>query len=356
MKNNVLLSRAECDALRGIAILGIMLHNYCHWLWFAIRENEYKFYMSRSQQLADYFAGGIDAMLPVQLLSYFGHYGVPIFLFLSGFGLTLKYEQPAGAGMNQPSPWRFVRFHYLKLLRMMVPGFAAFIVVDYMTVGPRAYPAENVIALFGMFANLLPEPNEVIWPGPYWFFGLMMQLYIVYRLLLYRRHWGFTVGMIVLCWLLQVCCAPESSELNYLRYNFIGGMLPFGAGLLAARFVRLDMVDVTRFHWFVRLAILTLAIVAGCFSFHTWLWVPFAIIVASVCLVKALPEALLKLFCWFGTISAAMFVIHPLLRKVFIPISRRGDVYDGLLLYIIAAIAFSWLLKQIMDKIERPKM
>ena len=88
----------------------------------------------------------------------------------------------------------------------------------------------------------------------------------------------------------------------------------------------------------------------------TWLWVPFAIIVASVCLVKALPEALLKPFCWFGTISAAMFVIHPLLRKVFIPISRRGDVYDGLLLYIIAAIAFSWLLKQIMDKIERPKM
>lgn len=350
MKNNVLLSRGECDALRGIAILGIMLHNYCHWLWFAIRENEYKFYLSRSQQLADYFASGVDEMLPVQLLSYFGHYGVPIFLFLSGFGLTLKYELPSKTDTPAPSIWNFTRIHYLKLLRMMLPGFAAFIVVDYLTIGPRPYPAENVIALFGMAANLLPEPNEAIWPGPYWFFGLMMQLYIVYRLLLFRRHWGYTVGLIALCWLLQVCCSPESAGLNYLRYNFIGGMLPFGAGLLAARFLRLDMVDVSGFHWFVRFAILSLAIVAGCFSFQTWLWVPLAIVVASVCLVKALPEILLKVFCWFGTISATMFVIHPLLRKIFIPISRRGDVYDGLLLYLIATVAICWMVKKVVVK------
>ena len=69
MKNNVLLSRAECDALRRIAIHGIMLHNYCHWLWFAIRENEYKFYLSRSQHPADYFASAVDEMRPVQLPS-----------------------------------------------------------------------------------------------------------------------------------------------------------------------------------------------------------------------------------------------------------------------------------------------
>ena len=35
-----LLTRAECNALRGIAILGIFLHNFCHWLtipntWFS---------------------------------------------------------------------------------------------------------------------------------------------------------------------------------------------------------------------------------------------------------------------------------------------------------------------------------
>lgn len=354
MKNNSLLSKAECDALRGIAILGIMLHNYCHWLWFAIRENEYKFYMSRSQQLADYFAAGTDEMLPVQLLSYFGHYGVPIFLFLSGYGLTLKYERKSVTSSH--SVWQFSRFHYLKLLRMMVPGFAAFIVVDYLTRGPRGYAAENVLALFGMVANLLPEPNEAIWPGPYWFFGLMMQLYVVYRLLLFRRHWGFTVGLVVLCWLAQLACGPESPELNWLRYNFIGGILPFGTGLLAARYLRPEHVEVSQFHWSLRLFLLSVAIIAGCFSFHSWLWVPFAICAAAVCLIKTLPSRATSLFGWFGTISAAMFVIHPVFRKIFIPISRHGEVYDGLLLYFIATLAFSWLTKQVMDKIAQPRM
>ena len=111
-----------------------------------------------------------------------------------------------------------------------------------------------------------------------------------------------------------------------------------------------------RYHWLVRLLLLSAAIVAGCFSFHTWLWVPFAICAAAVCLVKSLPEKALSPFVWFGSISAAMFVIHPVFRKIFIPISRHGEVYDGLLLYFIATLAFSWLTKQVMDKIAQPKM
>ena len=37
------LSRTECAALRGFAILAIILHNYCHWLRLAVKENEYTF-------------------------------------------------------------------------------------------------------------------------------------------------------------------------------------------------------------------------------------------------------------------------------------------------------------------------
>ena len=54
-------------------------------------------------------------------------------------------------------------------------------------------------------------------------------------------------------------------------------------------------------------------------------------------------------------ISAAMFVAHPLLRKVFIPISRRGDIYDGLLLYVIATVAVSWMFMIIINRIPKPK-
>ena len=46
---NGLLAMSESAALRGIAILGIMLHNYCHWLGFAVKENEYTFDAERQR-------------------------------------------------------------------------------------------------------------------------------------------------------------------------------------------------------------------------------------------------------------------------------------------------------------------
>ena len=57
-----------------------------------------------------------------------------------------------------------------------------------------------------------------------------------------------------------------------------------------------------------------------------------------------------------GNISAALFVIHPVLRKIFIPISRRGDVYTGLLLYAIASLGVAWLVMKVMKKIPNPKL
>ena len=37
------LNRTECNALRGLAIIGIFLHNYCHWLGPIVKENEYQY-------------------------------------------------------------------------------------------------------------------------------------------------------------------------------------------------------------------------------------------------------------------------------------------------------------------------
>ena len=167
------LSRDECAALRGLAIMAIMLHNYCHWLGFAVKENEFTFNAANTERLWGALASP-DAMLPVHLLSHFGHYGVPVFLFLSGFGLVMKYERGAAV----PPAGRFVRYHYMKLLRMMVPGFVAFTIVDAITPGPFHFKAGDVVAQLLMVINLLPHPDKIIWPGPYWFFGLMMQLLV----------------------------------------------------------------------------------------------------------------------------------------------------------------------------------
>ena len=363
------LTRTECNTLRGLAIIGIFLHNYCHWLRPVVKENEYQYIQRNVDNLYQVLQGSWDELFFFHILSFFGHYGVPIFLFLSAYGLTMKYELklPTGPTNNQETQatlplFGFIKYHWLKLFRMMIVGFVAFTMVDNITKGPHLYKVMDIIGQMGLFNNILPHPDDIIWPGPYWFFGLMLQLYIVYRLLLYRRHWLWNVGLIVLSLAIQLACDPESDALNRWRYNFIGGMLPFGAGLLYARYVR-PWGTATNFVAFI---LSVLAILLMSFSYLTWYFVPLAICIASITFVKLISRLEVAIGCkslsfmnilsWVGSISAALFVCHPITRKIFIPISKAGDYWTGLLLYTIASLCLAWLFKELMKKIPSPKL
>jgi len=357
-----LLTRNECTAMRGIAILAIVLHNYCHFNSKIVQENEYQFFVSHNEQLWQVVTNP-DALLPVHLLSFFGHYGVPVFLFLSGYGLVRKYE----TSDDSCPPVRFVRYSYLKLLRMLFVGFSLFICVDMVTPGRFQFHWDNVIAQLLMYINVLPEPEKTIWPGIYWFFGLMMELYIVYRLLLYRRSSWIVVALIVVCWLLQAFCDPEGDTLNRLRYNCIGGMLPFGLGIIAARVRTLrtgstfptdsEYAPYGPILWLLVFVISVALVFAMSFNFYTWLLLlPVFIIFGTIALVKEMPKWMLSIVTWFGSISAAMFVAHPIARKLFITVAWKQDIYDGLMLYIIAVIAISWAVKLLIDRIPKPKL
>lgn len=367
MKRTALLTRGECSALRGMAIMAIILHNYCHWIGFAVKENEFMFNIGNSRRLWQAVMSA-DIYLPVHLLSYFGHYGVPVFVFLSGYGLALKYESAgsvpgavgsvAGGAAGRPLPvWRFVRYHYLKLFKMMVVGFVLFAIFDTMLPGTWRYRLDHVAALFGMVANLFSVPDKVIWPGPFWFFGLMLQLYIVYRLVLYRRHWGVTVALMVLCVAVQLACPPVSAELNRLRYNFVGSMLVFGAGLLTGRGgVPQWLPSARRRVWLVVALLSGALVVAFCYSYLLWYLVPLLVVSFSVGVVKSMPQGFQHPLVWLGGVSAAMFVTHPAMRKVFFGLLRQGDVYVALLIYVVATVVVAWIAKIIIDKMPNPKI
>ena len=357
--NEPLLTRAECAALRGLAIIGIFLHNYCHWLGPVVKENEYTFSQHNVDWLTAVMASP-DGLLPAHLVSFFGHYGVPVFLFLSAYGLELKY----GRSLYAPA-FRFVAYHWKKLFSMMIVGFVSFTIVDAMTPGRWHYTLTQVLAQLAMVNNLLPDPEHNIWPGPFWFFGLMLQLYVVYRLLLYKRHWAWTAGAMVVCLGVQLAFAPESEALNWYRYNFMGGMLPFGLGLLYARYGnRIILTNLNTLSLLVSVVFCGFMVMWMSASYLLWSVVPLVVCILCVYVVKLLSQAarrpvgawLMERLVWMGEISAALFVIHPVLRKVFIPISRHGDIYTGLLLYAIAAIGAAWLIRLVMTKIPKPQM
>lgn len=359
--NNNLLTRSECTALRGLAILGIFLHNYCHWLGPVVKENEYQYFQHNVDWLAQVTANA-DQLLPMHLLSFFGHYGVPVFLFLSAFGLEHKYGDSHGETAGACS---FVRYHFLKLFKMMIVGFICFILVDAMTPGRWHYTVAQIVGQLAMVNNLYPVPDRNIWPGPFWFFGLMLQFYLLYRLLLYRRHWGWTAALMVVCTGIQLFLDPEGEALNRWRYNFMGGMLPFGLGLLFARYGEKIMLVRMNFGAMLMCWVVTsFLIVTASESFWTWTLVPALVCYASVYFVKTvallpwprLSHAVWYVLEWLGGVSAALFVIHPAVRKIIIPVSRQGDMYAGLLLYAVAALGAAWLVKEVMRKIPNPKL
>ena len=348
-----LLSLAESKALRGIAILCIMLHNYCHFLGFAVKENEYTFNVDKPNMLLDRLMHA-DGNLFVHILSFFGHYGVPVFLFISGFGLVAKYERKTEERVRALP---FTAYHYLKLLRLMFLGYVAFAVVSYLHPhGYHGYTVGRVAAQLLMYINILPDPDHIIKPGPYWFFGLMLQLYIVYRLLIYRRKSVNVVALIAVCWLAQAVFTPAADPggeiLNRIRYNFIGGMLPFGAGVLYARYGR------SLPQWaYAGIAVVSAVVVfAGSFNFQAWLWVPLFIVTGAVATVKLIPEKALAPCVWFGAISSALFVVHPITREIIIKMSYRGQVYTGIIVYVVASILLAWLFKLAFRYIPKPRL
>ncbi len=363
-----MLNRTECNILRGIAIVGIVLHNYCHWLRPIVKENEYQFNQHNVDWFNNVMAHGFNERTFFHLLSFFGHYGVPIFLFLSAYGLVMKYEGaktqilPDSGSTNEPNALSFLRYHWLKLFRMMIVGFAAFVLVDAMTEGQHHYEVMDIAAQMGLFNNLLPNPDDIIWPGPYWFFGLMLQLYIVYRLFLYRKGWTWVVAFIAVCTIIELLCEPNGEPLNRWRYNFVGGMLPFGLGLLYAKYMQNVSLRIYGAMFIVSLFFIRF----GSNHFFTWLFVPMFVCSAGISFVKLLsywntryPKYTLgiaKTFDWLGVISAALFISHPITRKIIIPISRGGDYWTGLLLYIIASICVAWLFKEIMRRVPSPKL
>lgn len=372
--NTTWLTRTESAAMRGIAITAIVLHNFLHKLPMMLSENEYSFCDWKNGRLLRAITDA-DAMLPWRLISFFGHYGVPVFLFVSGFGLVMKYEK-SGAALPV---WRFVRYHYLKLFGMMIAGLTGFIVIDNVMGAQYYFQWEDILAQLLFYINLTTDPQQTITPGPYWFFGLMMQLYIIYRLLIwqrgavpaeapfeagqagtasvagrYRRLRAYLVPavLILACWVIMAT-TTDPSDLIWLRYNFFGGILAFCSGVM---FGRLRPRQISTWIWAAAAVVSFAALFAAAFNYQAWLWAPLFAATGTVATVKAIPDSLLAHISWLGGLSAAMFVSHPICRRIFFSIAERHDTLDGLMLYAVTTIAVAWLFAQLMKQIPKPKL
>lgn len=108
-------SKRDTSIMKGFAIICIVFHNYFHWLWPSPGENEMNFFPAAVSKLFELLGQRPGEFVNI-LFSYFGHYGVQLFILVSGYGLAVSM-------MNRPKSWSaFVLDRLKKLYPLLLTG------------------------------------------------------------------------------------------------------------------------------------------------------------------------------------------------------------------------------------------
>ncbi len=321
------LTRKDCIALRGMAIISIFIHNYCHILPNAPAENEFTWMLDNTY----YFYSSLHNNLFVAFFSFLGHYGVMVFVFLSGYGLVKKYDERGNL------VWReFVIKHYKKLLRLMLPGLVTYLIVYRVLYG--WFNGMNVISFITQLLfinNLIPTIYNPIVPGVYWYFGLSLQLYFLY--MLFRSSDYRLFLFILVCTSIMIISARNISLVSWLKCNFIGYAIPFSIGMLLAKYG--NRWNVQYIAWklgllcFLSLIILLFAEL----NYYLWIFASVPVICFTVCMMKLLNYRIKLALIVVGTVSHLIFVVHPTTRSLMIYMQEtyRFGWPVGICIYIV---------------------
>lgn len=338
--------------MRGLAIMAIMLHNLLHADDFGFtKQNESLYLQARSDAFFDAIMS-MGTNLFGEVMSFLGWVGVPVFVFLTGYGLARKYP-PA---LNAFNIGRFLKNHYLKLFFLMLPGILFFILLDIKT-GAWTNIAKKVFALT-MMSNF-DFPRLGIYPAIYWYFGLTFQYYVFYCL---ARKYLNNATLIVLSVLTFFgYCLLVALDCNYATKIYkacLTGWFPvFAIGVWMAKN---DIVVKVRAYplWaelcsFIVLSALLLIANA---RYESWLFVPFIALLwfMAAAMLSARSEVLGKSIGWIGTISAFIFVFHPVAREFFFKLNLVSlNLFVSVLLYILMTFAMAFGFKFVYQRLLR---
>lgn len=227
------LDKRDTAVLKGIAISAIVFHNFFHVVSPA-HQNEFTFDPAR---FPVFLATVSHPQLAIQaLFTFFGHFGVQIFIFLSAYGLTKSHwDDPAGWGI-------FVVGRVKKLYPTFGLVVLPWVLALSVEIGPLTVLRKVGLQLVLMFLGLSPFlPNAGLPPiGPWWFIAFIVEFYAIWPFLRsLARHYGWP-GLLVL----SIVCLAVTAALDPLLTRWSINLLetPFGHmpvacfGIAAARY------------------------------------------------------------------------------------------------------------------------
>lgn len=355
------LDKIDADLYKGIAILMIVLHNFMHLLPIP-QQNEFAFY-------PDSFFDFIHLILSepqntIQgTLSFFGHYGVQIFVFLSAYGLAKKYS------IYRLKYWPFIWQRIIKIYPAFILAVLAWLilrgwVMDWHGIlGPIRilfWNFDDLILKFLLLPNFL-WGNPLSPVGPWWFIPFIFQFYLIFPFLLslYSR-WGGPILLVlsVLSIVLSIISVGRIAGFN-IYFTVLGHLPEFCLGIYLAR--KDDVV--IRVPSLIILAAFVIYFIGNMYeifwhvshlSFLVLLLAAFTYVVPKIKNNRTFKE----MFLFFAAISLPLFLVNGFLRNPYI--SWATDYNHWLLTIalcllslmtsVLVALALSKIEKQLMSK------
>lgn len=192
------LSIADTNILKGFAILLIGFHNFFNNIEFFSGFGINEFYFAKGQLHAwlaylsynpfEWFVG---------LLTFMGHYGVSAFVLISGYGLAMGFKNKT---------IRLSQFYLSRLKKIYPTFFLGVVIAVIIALLFHRYTTQSELweSVFWKLSLLSPFNSKMLFAlyGPWWFFGLIFQLYALFPLLLFLLKKNLNV----LFWSLLGCC------------------------------------------------------------------------------------------------------------------------------------------------------
>lgn len=315
------LTREETTQMKGIAILCIAIHNFCHYYLFGFcQENEMGFHYENWTSFLNVLAHpSFDFIF--HFFSFWGWLGVPVFVILSGYGLVKKYESE---NTNSISIKEYILRNFKKLFFLMLPGVLFFILIS-IAYGNTIGGAKMLLYLT-LLNNIILELNPFN-PGVYWYFGLAFQLYLAYLIYYKYRNYSFLYASIVI-FLLLMYTVPLSSDgrlvMKFMKNNFIGWLPLFLCGVWIGRKDWSSSKELPRYAFAILTCILLVLSVFMNSNYYLWIALPFCVTAFFYCFIKCVKGYgfINKILTWLGIFSASIFVANPVARVITLRIMQ----------------------------------
>lgn len=361
-KENSLLLRSldikDTTLYKGLAILMIVTHNFMHLLPPSIGENEFNYVDGYFQEMLFQLGDTPLDFLRISL-SYFGHLGVQVFIFLSAYGLSIKYMKDSNIFVFKP-------FIFSRLSRIY-PTFILAILIWSIVGNINVSPLELAHGPFGWFDEIYLNWQSLLYKflfispfipgeplsleGPWWFISFIFQFYLIFPLLLGIEK---SYGGVGLCLLSVFGVIASYILVDYFAvYTTVLGHLPeLALGIYCAR---VGQIKVSAFLVFSVAVIFLLSNINGLF----WHLHHISALVLLLFSFQKIGDLVKKnrivsqVILFVGGISLQLFLVNGFLRYPFLSMANKLDSWMYNIIFCIVSLIFGLIVAYFLHLFEK---